>query len=112
MKLQYRYYEHIGFKYAVQLYCDGKLTKSYKVYSIDLDDEIDKLEGQGYVYGYTEEEVNKAKARYERMLDNIILEDKCDHNWEFMDVSYDSFYTVRKYKCSKCGAETSSSLSI
>ena len=72
MKLQYRYYESFGFKYVIQLYRDGQLVESYKVYSIDLDDEIDKLESQGYVYGYTEDEVNKAKERYERMLNNII----------------------------------------
>lgn len=72
MKLQYRYYEHLGFKYMIQLYCDGQLVESYKVYSIDMNDEIEKLEEQGYSYGFTEEEVNKAKERYERMLNNII----------------------------------------
>ncbi len=76
MKLQYRYYEHLGFKYMIQLYCDGQLVKSYKVYSIDMNDEIEKLEEQGYSYGFTEEEVSKAKERYERMLNNIIIENE------------------------------------
>lgn len=76
MKLQYRYYEHLGFKYMIQLYCDGQLVKSYKVYSIDMDDEIEKLEEQGYSYGFTEKEVNKAKEQYERMLNNIIIENE------------------------------------
>lgn len=72
MKLQYRYYESPGFKYTIKLYCDGQLTEYYEVYTIDMSDEIDKLEAQGYVYGYTEEQVRKAKEKYERMLDNII----------------------------------------
>ena len=33
---------------------------------------IDRLEAEGYVYGYTKEEVEKAKKKYEDMLENII----------------------------------------
>lgn len=53
-------------------YHDGKLVES-KVYDIDeLNDVIAKLEEDGYVYGYTQEEVAAMKRRYERMLRNII----------------------------------------
>ena len=72
MKLQYRYFEHVGFKYIIRLYCDGWLVKSYKVYLDELDDEIDKIEKQGYTYGYTEDELDKARAYYENVLDNVI----------------------------------------
>ena len=74
MRLQYRYFEYIGFQYMIQLYCDGWLVKSYKVYLDALDDELDKIEKQGYSYGFTEKEVNAAKERYEKMLSNIIYE--------------------------------------
>ena len=57
----------------IRLYCDGWVVKTYKVWLDELDDEIDKLEGQGYVYGYTEQEVNEVKEQYETMLDNIII---------------------------------------
>ena len=72
MKLQYRYIDVGGFQYIIRLYCDGWLVKSYKVYSIELDDEIEKIENEGYTYGYTEDELNEARAYYERVLDNVI----------------------------------------
>lgn len=73
MKLQYTCYEHTTFQYVIRLWCDGWLVKSYKVWLDELDDEIDKIEKRGYVLGYTRKEVEKAKQRYEEMLDNIIL---------------------------------------
>ena len=75
MRLQYRYFEYIGFQCVIQLYCDGWLAKSYKVYLDELDDEIDKIEKQGYKFGYTEQEVENARKRYEEMLSNIIIKE-------------------------------------
>lgn len=72
MRLQYRYYEYTGFQYIIHLYCDGYLVKSYKVYSIELDDEIEKIENEGYTYGYTEDELDEARAHYEKVSDNVI----------------------------------------
>lgn len=72
MKQQYRYYEHTGFKYMIQLYCDGWIVKAYKVWVDELYDEIDKIENEGYTYGYTEDELDEARAHYERVLDNVI----------------------------------------
>lgn len=57
----------------IRLYCDGWLVKSYKVWVDELEDEIDKIEKQGYVLGCTEYEVEMARKQYEDMLDNIIL---------------------------------------
>lgn len=37
---------------------------------------------------------------------------ECEHEWEFMDLCIDNFYTIRNYKCSKCGAEMSKSMGI
>ena len=72
MKRQYRYIESYGFKYIFQLYHDGELVESHTVYLDKLQDAIDAFEADGYTYGYTEQEVEKAKERYERMLRNKI----------------------------------------
>lgn len=72
MKKQYRYGEGSSFKYIITLYHDGELVDIRELWLDELDDEIDKLEEQGYVHGYTREEVEKAKQTYERMLKNII----------------------------------------
>lgn len=37
---------------------------------------------------------------------------KCEHKWECIDTVYSGFYTIRHYKCTKCGAIESISLSI
>jgi hypothetical protein len=75
MKLQYRYYQSASFQYTIQLYCDGWFIKSYKVYCDELDDEIDKIEIEGYKLGYTEEEVEIAKQKYEKILNNLIAKE-------------------------------------
>ena len=72
MNKQYNLKHESAFKRTLSTYHDGKLIDS-KVYYIDeIDDEIDKLEADGYVYGYTQEEVATAKRRYERMLKYMI----------------------------------------
>lgn len=72
MRLQYRYIDVGGFQYVIRLYCDGWLVKSYKIYLDKLDDEIEKIESDGYTYGFTESELDEARARYEKVLDNVI----------------------------------------
>lgn len=72
MKLQYRYREYIGFKWILDIYNDGKLIESLKLYAHELEETEEKLLAEGYTYGYTEEEVAEAKAKYEEMLSNII----------------------------------------
>lgn len=74
MKKQYRYQEkRLGsFKYAVYLYHNDKLIETKEVYLDELDDLIDTLEEQGYSYGFTKAEVENARLKYERMLENII----------------------------------------
>lgn len=72
MKHQYRYYEVTSFKYNIELYHNGDFVEVRQVWIDELDDEIDKLEEQGYTYCYTKDEVEKIKKRYEKMLKNII----------------------------------------
>lgn len=76
MKKQYRYEEmRLGsFKYAIYLYHNGKHVDTKEVYCDELNDTIDTLEEQGYSYGFTEAEVKDARLRYERMLENMIVE--------------------------------------
>lgn len=74
MKLQYRCIEYMGFQYLIKLYHDGCLVKSYKTYLDRVNDEIERLEKKGYSRGYTQEEVDKAKERYEKRLQNVIHE--------------------------------------
>lgn len=72
MKKQYNLKIDGEAKQMLSTYHDGKLVES-KIYDIDeLNNVIDKLEEDGYVYGYTQEEVATMKRRYERMLRNII----------------------------------------
>lgn len=72
MKKQYRYYETLSFRYAVEIYHDGERVDTYKRWQDELLDEINKLKEQGYTYGFTEEEVETAKCQYERILKNKI----------------------------------------
>ena len=72
MKKQYRLFETHSFKYDIELYHDGNLVEVLKVWAIELNDEINRLEEQGYTYGFTKEEVEKEKKHYEKMLENII----------------------------------------
>lgn len=72
MKKQYRYYETTSFKYDIELWHDGSFFNTHEVWVDELDDEITRLEKQGYTYGYTEYEVEQAKLIYERRLENII----------------------------------------
>ncbi len=72
MKRQYRFERDIQCKTRLCIYHDGKLVDSKKLWIDDAGEEADKLELDGYVYGYTKEEVIKAKEEYEKMLKNII----------------------------------------
>ena len=73
MKRQYRYYETKTFRYNIELYHDGKFIESYMVWFGDeLDNEIARLEEQGYTYGFTEEEVEEALCQCEKIIKNKI----------------------------------------
>ena len=72
MRRQYRIIEPIGFKWIIQLYHDGKLVEFYKVYVDEVESIEESLLAKGYTYGYTKQEIEKVKKRYEEMLENII----------------------------------------
>ena len=72
MKRQYRYDYNNWHSFNLQIYHDGKLINSQNVELYEIDDEINKLITNGYVYGYTKEEVEMAKQDYEMMLESMI----------------------------------------
>lgn len=76
MKLQYRVFDTFN-AYNIILYHDGKIFKSYKVYKSNdkAFEEVERLKEIGYTYGFTKEEVEKQREKYERMLDNIVEEE-------------------------------------
>lgn len=72
MKKQFKRQDWTFGKSIVYVYHDGELVDSKNLWNDECEAEIDKLEENGYTYGYTKDEVEAAKRRYERMLKNII----------------------------------------
>ena len=78
MKLQYNIEDYYSFRVLFKTYQDGKLVNIYPVYIDEQEAEVNKLEEQGYTYGYTEKQVQRAKESYEYKLERIIKSDD-DH---------------------------------
>ena len=73
MKKQYRYGDLLSFgKKYLNLYHNGELVETKKLWIDEFWDEKDKLEEVGYTYGFTKAEIEEAKQRYEYMLENIL----------------------------------------
>ena len=60
------------FKRIVDVYHDEKLVSSKRMWVVDADEYADSLERDGFVYGYTQDEVDEAKRIYEEKLANLI----------------------------------------
>lgn len=72
MRMQYKVYAAKSFKYYIFVYHDGECFGSYEVWSDKLDEEVNKLENQGYVRGFSKKEVENAYRQYEFMKENIV----------------------------------------
>ena len=72
MRMQYKVCAATSFKYYIFVYHDGEYVGSYEVWLDKLDEEVNKLENQGYMRGFSKKEVEKERKRYEMMLENII----------------------------------------
>lgn len=72
MRMQYKVCAATSFKYYILVYHDGELFDAYKLWSDELNEKVDELESQGYVRGFSKQEVEKERIRYEMMLENII----------------------------------------
>lgn len=72
MKKQYDYYECRWPNYEIVLYHDGEKVGVERVSLLERDKHIEELEHQGYTQGYTNDDVEKARKRYEHMYENRI----------------------------------------
>lgn len=80
-----------------------KVINSYKNNIRNLEAEISELENELEWYKVKYHETKEIRTN------NV---EECDHEWELMNICCDSFYVIRHYKCSKCGAETTKSIGI
>lgn len=67
MLKQYRVREGKIFEYIIEIYHDGKLVNTEKVWASDKEGKINILENEGYTYGYTSIEIQRQKKIYELM---------------------------------------------
>ena len=67
MLKQYRVRQGKGCEYVIELYHDGRLTNTEKVWASDKEGKINVLENEGYTYGYTAIEIQRQKKIYELM---------------------------------------------
>lgn len=77
MKKQYRCIENTWAKRDLLIYHGGILVdcKTYWLSEADeLFEEQERLEAEGYTWGFYKSEVEDAKIKYERMLKNVIDE--------------------------------------
>ena len=72
MRKQYDTYECRGPIYEIVLYHDGEKVEVKRVSLLQYDNCIEELEGQGYTRGYTEDDVEKARKKYEYTYENRI----------------------------------------
>lgn len=72
MRKQYRYRDWTFGKKCLYIYHDGKFIERKELWIDDFLDEQERLEDEGYTYGFLDGEVKEAKERYEYMLANII----------------------------------------
>ena len=72
MKKQYNLSYHSWCKKTIKIYHDGELILTKTMWLDDIDKYIVQLEKDGYKYGYTQEEVNRARQDYEYKRANMI----------------------------------------
>lgn len=72
MRKQYSFHEYAWGCYVIELYHDGFLMQEIQKDKADVNRYIDTLEARGYTYGYTDNEIEKARKTYEHMLENRI----------------------------------------
>lgn len=72
MRMQYKVCAATSFKYYILVYHDGEYVMYYEVWMDKLDEEVNKLENQGYMRGFSKKEVENAYRQYEFMKENVI----------------------------------------
>ena len=72
MRKQYDCYETRWPNYEVVLYHDGNKVAVENKSLLAIDEYLEQLEAEGYTRGYTEEDVAKARKRWEHIYENRI----------------------------------------
>ena len=72
MRKQYTFHAYAWGFYVIELYHDGVMTQAIKKDKADAEGYIDRLEAQGYTFGYTDKDIEEARKKYEHMLENRI----------------------------------------
>lgn len=72
MKKQYYWYESRWPYYTVVLYHDGVEVGVERKDQLEINDYLEQLRNEGYTAGFTDEDIEKARKRYEHMLENRI----------------------------------------
>lgn len=72
MRKQYTFHAYPWGFYVIELYHDGVITQVIKKDRAYTSGYIDKLEAQGYTFGYTDKDIEEARKKYEHMLENKI----------------------------------------
>lgn len=74
MKKQYDCYECRWPNYEIILYHDGVKVGAERKGKLEINNYLEELEAEGYTRGYTEEDVEKARKRWEHIYENRIEE--------------------------------------
>ena len=72
MRKQYDVYEYAPSYYTITLYHDGVKVGVEKRSSFAYEEYLEELENQGYTLGYTKDDIEEARKRYEYMYENRI----------------------------------------
>lgn len=72
MKKQYDYYESRWPSYKIILYHNGIKVAAKRKNLLELDKYLEELETEGYTRGYTKEDVEEARKKWEYIYENRI----------------------------------------
>ena len=72
MLKQYRCEEAGWFKQNIYIYHDGELIETKTIPFTESENTISQLESDGYKLGYTQDEINEEKKRFNHMKNNMI----------------------------------------
>lgn len=97
MRKQYRIVEGRWPYYELVLYHDGIKVETRDSNQMVIGHDTDKLAEEGYTYGYTDEEIEMARERYERKRANRIGPEEEVYDGEWVEIG------VAIYECSVCG---------
>lgn len=65
MRKQFRCTKKSWCKTSVYLYHDSELFRFKEVWNDELEEYIEQIKSEGYMYGYTQEDIERAKKVYE-----------------------------------------------